>query len=51
MQTRIYIDIRRYTDIRYKTVLKFNTHLYIIYINLQYENTSVEKKMQIRTLN
>jgi len=43
MQTRIYINIRRYTDIRYKTVLKFNTYLYIMHINLQYENISVQK--------
>jgi len=43
MQTRIYINIRRYTDIRYKTLLQFNTYLYFIYINLQYENISVEK--------
>lgn len=43
MQIRIYINVRRYTDIQYKTVLTFNTDLYIMYINLQYENTSVEK--------
>jgi hypothetical protein len=43
MQTRIYSNIKRYRDIHYKTVLKFNTDLYIIYINLQYENIRVEK--------
>jgi len=48
MQTRIYINIRRYTDIQYKTVLKFNTYLYIMYINLQYENISVEKNCRYR---